>query len=125
MDTDLLDQAFRQATPSTAKTLQQHFGETLLVSDAELQKEGENFLKTMATWVYRKFSDRRKNGVPLGYLDKFVLPADRPIDFTRTLMLQLVRTMRQRGLREYDLSKKSPLLEELGRAFDNARKARR
>lgn len=114
--------AFKQAKPYRGKSLTRHFGDLLFLSNAELQREAENFLQVIATWVYRKFSRRRRGGVPTGYLSRFVLPESEEIDLTRTLMVHLVCLMRKRGLQEYDSTRISPLFEDLVRAYDRARR---
>jgi len=119
---EILDQAFLSSRPYRGRSLREHFGDLLFMSDAELAREAESFLKLMATWVYRKFRGRRKGGVPLGYLSRFVLRDEVKIDFTRALMIQIVRILRRRGLREYDEEKDSPTLDLLVRAYDRARR---
>ena len=122
MNDEILDQAFRSSRPYRGQSLREHFGSLLYLSNAELAREAERFLKVVATWVYRKFRGRRKGGVPLGYLGRFVLPDDTKLEFTRALMVHLVHLMRKRGLREYDSSSASPLFEQLERAYDRARR---
>lgn len=119
---ETLDHAFSQCRPYRGQSLVAHFGSLLYLSDADLQREGQNFLRLMATWVYRKFSGRRKGGVPLGYLEQFVLPDTQKLDFTRALMVQIIRTLRKRGIKEYDEEKASLLFDQLERAYDRARR---
>lgn len=105
--------------PYRGQGLAEHFGGLLSWSDAKLRSEGEKFLQVMATWVYRKFSGRREGGVPLGHLSRFVLPDDTEIKLTQALMVQIVRTLRRRGLREYDENDvASPHFNLLVRAYD-------
>jgi hypothetical protein len=103
------------------KILVEWFVELLQKSDADLDREGSNFLKVLTTWVVRQYSGRRKGGVPTGSLDRFVYRDSEKIDFTRTVMVFLVRILRKRGLRETDLSRKSAAFELLVRAHDKTR----
>jgi hypothetical protein len=103
------------------KTLVEWFGDLPTKSDADLDREGKDFLRVLTTWVVRQYSGRRKGGVPTGNLVKFALPESQKIDFTRTIMIFLVRTLRKRGLRETDLSRLSPTFDLLVRAYEKTR----
>ena len=107
-----------QKTDYVDKTLVEWFGDLLTMSDAELDREGKDFLKILTTWVVRNFSNRRKNGVPVGYLDKFIYPDNQKIDFTRAVMVFIVRILRKRGLRETDQSRKSATFDLLVKAYE-------
>lgn len=117
-----LETTFGKCKPYAGQSLLEHFGKLIYMSEAELQREAENFLRVVATWVYRKFSGRRKGGVPMGYLHRFILPEDEEIQFTRALMVQIVHNLRRRGLREFDESRQSPTFDLLVRAYDQARR---
>lgn len=119
---EILNTAFRSSKPYRGQGLAAHFGSLIYMSDADLQREGKRFLTVMTTWVYRKFRGRRKGGIPLGYLSRFVLRDDVEIDFTRALMVQIVRTLRKRGLCEYDEKSASPTFDLLVRAYERAQR---
>lgn len=120
MDT-LLD-ALNKGKAYRGRTLAAHFDYLLFKSSAELDRESRDFLKVVSTWVYRQFSRRRRGGVPLGYLSKFVLPEGTKLDLTRAMMLHVVRILRKRGLREFDAVRESPTFELLVRAYDHAQR---
>lgn len=122
MNAQLLLDALQKAKVYRGQTLYQYFGDLLFKSDAELNKEAANFLRIVATFVYRQFSQRRKGGVPLGHLSTFVLPESTKLDLARTMMLYIVRVLRKRGLREFDAARKSPTFDLLVRAYDQARR---
>jgi hypothetical protein len=105
------------------KTLVEWFAEFLQKSDADLEREGSNFLKVLTTWVVRQYSGRRKGGVPIGNLDRFAYRNSEKIDFTRAVMVFIVRILRKRGLRETDLSRKSPTFELLVRAYEKTERS--
>ena len=120
-----LDAAFKAGRPYRGLTLHEHLGDTLFVSDADLRRASEGFLKTMTTWIFRSFRTRRGKPVPLGEIARFVHPDETRIDLMRTIVLYFVGILRKRGLREYDMFRKSPAFDEMVRAFDKASSLRR
>lgn len=122
MDTALY--AFNKTPVYKGKTLVEWFGDLLKKSDSDLDREGSNFLKVLTTWVVRQYADRRRGGVPMGHLEKFAYPASQKIDFTRTVMVYIVRTLRKRGLRETDMSRKSLTFDQLVAAYDRTAQRR-
>lgn len=120
---DLL-QSFEMTPATEAKRLNDHFGELLVKSDTEIEKGLTDFLKVLATYVFRSFSQRRKDGVPMGYLGKFVYPESTKINLTQTMMLHIVKILRKRGLRESIAAKKSAVFDQLESAYERAAQRR-
>lgn len=117
MNDPLMD-ALERAPAKKTKTMVEWFGDLLTMSDANLDKMGSDFLKVLSTWVVRNFSARRKNGVPVGELGKFIYPESQKIDFTRALMVHIVRILRKRGLRETEAARKNATFELMLKAYD-------
>jgi|GEM_PF-6654998 len=113
------DAAFSAARPYTGYTLTGHFGGLVQLNAEELRRYNEDFLKLVATWVYRKFSGRRKGGVPLGELQRFVYPDDKKLELVEAAMYYLLGVFRKKGLIEVD-RQTNPQFEQLLRAFDTA-----
>lgn len=84
----------------------------------ELEKLNSQFLATMATWVVRKFGERN---VPVGNLERFVLPTGKKLNLMDTLMAMVVMTLRRRGLIEAD-SQPTAAFQRLVDAFDRTPK---
>ena len=115
------EKALKKARPYRGRNLCEYFGDVLTMKDGQLAQEEKGFFKLMATWVYRSLVGRRKGGVPIGELGKFVHPDNFKPNFVRAIMIHLVYILRKRGLRESDVvTRDKSEFEQLIRAFDVA-----
>lgn len=113
--------AFEKAKPYKGKSLLSWLIVWVTMSDYDLTRANFGFLKTMTTWVVRNYSERRKDGVPMGSLLKFAWPETQKINLINALAAMLVATFRKRGLIEAD-SQCTDTFQKLVDAFDRAQK---
>lgn len=100
-----LESAFRTVAarrPYKGKTLTDWLVRWVEMSPRDIESQNSQFLKTMTTWIFRKYSGRGGKGVPMGYLGRFVLPETQKVRLFETLTAQVVRLLRKRGLVEVD-----------------------
>jgi len=120
-----IDDLLREIPPYRGRRLTDWFQAELGASQATLDQSAASFLRTMATWVFRKLRSRRGKAVPLGEMARFVHPDELPIDLEGAIKKFLVRLLRKRGLREVDERTNGPAFDELVRAFGKASSQRR
>jgi len=103
-------------------TLWQHLSKWLAMSTSDLGRNNASFLKTITTYVVRNFQKRRKGGVPVGNLDRFIYPADKKINLFDTLAAMIIGILRKRGVRELQERHSNQTLELLIKAYDRTPK---
>jgi hypothetical protein len=103
--------------PYRGKSLLEWLGKWVSMTTKDLEKVNQSFLKTITTWVVRTFAQRRKGGVPMGYLPKFAWPETQKLNFAEALAAQIILTLRKRGLLEAD-TQPTRQFQRLVDAFD-------